>query len=399
MLASGDALETSGIPGYEATRDFVGTDVHGLGTTHLDALCHMFVRGQMYNGGRPADVPSSGATRNSVMTLADGIVGRGVLLDVPGALGRPYLEADHAITPDQLEAAERAQGVTVGSGDILLISTGRDARRTEASGQLNPFVKGLAGLHPDCLRWLSDREVAVLCSDGISDLLPPRPGSLVVPRPSDRDRRHGAAPDRQRPAGHPARGVPSGAPLRVPLHRVTAAHPGRHGKPDQPDRAAVTPLIDSSVQQALGVVARRAKDLSLHEQLGQRVGYPLEGPYYGTLARLGTSGSVTVSELAGLLNLELSTVSRRVRVLEERQLVERTTGADRRTSYLRLTAEGQQMFSALEKGWRLMLSEIVADWDEADVARFSELFTRFAAAFERYATGPRNASKPQLSHA
>ncbi len=181
MLASGDALETSGIPGYEATRDFVGTDVHGLGTTHLDALCHMFVRGQMYNGGLPEQVPSSGATRNTVMTLADGIVGRGVLLDVPGALGQPYLAADHAITPQELESAERAQGTTVGSGDILLISTGRDARRSEARGQLNPFLKGLAGLHPDCLRWLSDREVAVLCSDGISDLLPPRPGHWSFP--------------------------------------------------------------------------------------------------------------------------------------------------------------------------------------------------------------------------
>ena len=181
MLASGDALDTSGIPGYEATRDFVGTDVHGLGTTHLDALCHMFVRGQMYNGGRPDQVPSSGATRNTVMTLADGIVGRGVLLDIPGALDRPYLDADHAITPDELEAAERAEGVTVGSGDILLISTGRDARRTEARGQLNPFLKGLAGLHPSALRWLSEREVAVLCGDGISDLLPPRQGHWSFP--------------------------------------------------------------------------------------------------------------------------------------------------------------------------------------------------------------------------
>ncbi len=181
MLASGDALETSGIPGYEATRDFVGTDVHGLGTTHLDALCHMFVRGQMYNGGRPEDVPSSGATRNTVMTLADGIVGRGVLLDVPGAQQRPYLAAGEAISPAQLEAAEQAQGVAVESGDIVLISTGRDARRVEASGQLNPFVKGLPGLHPECLRWLSQREVAVLCSDGISDMLPPRPGHWSFP--------------------------------------------------------------------------------------------------------------------------------------------------------------------------------------------------------------------------
>jgi kynurenine formamidase len=178
MLASGDALGASGIPGYEATRDFIGTDVHGLGTTHLDALCHMFVRGQMYNGGLPEQVTSMGATRNTVMTLADGIVGRGVLLDVPGALERPYLDPDHSITPDQLEAAERAHGVTVGSGDILVISTGRDARRTEASGQLNPFLKGLSGLHPDCLRWMSEREVALLCNDGISDHLPPKPGTM-----------------------------------------------------------------------------------------------------------------------------------------------------------------------------------------------------------------------------
>ena len=155
-----------------------------------------------------------------------------------------------------------------------------------------------------------------------------------------------------------------------------------------PTRAVDLPLIDVSVQQALGVVARRAKDLSLHEQLGERVGYPLEGPYYGTLSRLGTSGRVTVSELAGLLNLELSTVSRRVRVLEERNLVERAPGTDRRMSYVQLTPEGQQMFSALEKGWRLMLSEVVADWEPADVARFAELFTRFAADFERYAAVP-----------
>jgi DNA-binding MarR family transcriptional regulator len=158
------------------------------------------------------------------------------------------------------------------------------------------------------------------------------------------------------------------------------------------------PQIDPSVQHALGVVARRAKDLSLHEHLGARVGYPLEGPYYGTLARLATTGTATVSELAELLNLELSTVSRRVRVLEDRQLIERAAGTDRRTSHLRLTPQGKQMFSALEKGWRGMLSEIVADWDHEDVARFSELFVRFAADFERYAV-QENATRPRTPNA
>src|SRR5271170_6901234 len=38
MLASGDARDSTGIPGYEGSRDYIGTDVHGLGVTHIDAL-------------------------------------------------------------------------------------------------------------------------------------------------------------------------------------------------------------------------------------------------------------------------------------------------------------------------------------------------------------------------
>ena len=43
--------------------------------THIDALSHMFVRGEMYNGRPPSDVRSTGAQRNTVMTFADGLVG------------------------------------------------------------------------------------------------------------------------------------------------------------------------------------------------------------------------------------------------------------------------------------------------------------------------------------
>ena len=56
MLASGDARDSNGIPGYEASRDYIGTEVHGMGITHLDALCHMYVRGEMYNGRPAGDV-------------------------------------------------------------------------------------------------------------------------------------------------------------------------------------------------------------------------------------------------------------------------------------------------------------------------------------------------------
>jgi kynurenine formamidase len=177
MLAAGDARGESGIPGYEASRDYIGTEVHGLGLTHIDALCHMFVRGRMYNGFPAEDVRSTGAARNSIMALADGLIGRGVLLDVPAALGVPFLEGRRQVRAAELEEAERAGGVAVGEGDILLVSTGRDARRAGAKGGLNPFTQGLAGLHPECLPWLHERRVAALGSDGISDVMPP----LAIP--------------------------------------------------------------------------------------------------------------------------------------------------------------------------------------------------------------------------
>ncbi len=173
MLTSGDALNASGIPGYESTQDYIGTQVHGCGLTHIDALCHMFVRGQMYNGLGPEWVKSNGgAARNDIMTTAEGIVGRGVLLDVPGARGEPFLGANEPIGVADLEAAERAQGVRAEEGDILIISTGRDARVAAQDGKLSPFTEGLAGLHPECLPWLHQRRIAVLCGDGISDMMP-----------------------------------------------------------------------------------------------------------------------------------------------------------------------------------------------------------------------------------
>jgi DNA-binding MarR family transcriptional regulator len=141
-----------------------------------------------------------------------------------------------------------------------------------------------------------------------------------------------------------------------------------------------------AVQLALGVVARRAKDFALHEALGQRVGYSLEGPYYGTLARLGLVERCTVSQLAEGLGLELSTVSRRVKALEARGLVERRTDADdRRISHLALTADGRRLFDALSASWRDMLAEVLDGWSPADIETFAALFARFADDLELYA--------------
>lgn len=171
MLRSGDAIDTTGVQGYEACHDFVGTSVHGMGLTHIDALCHMFVRGRMFNGLGPEHVLSTGALRNTILDSAEGIVGRGVLLDVPAVRGVEHLDGGELVLLADLEAAERAAGLEVGPGDLLLVGTGRDVRRAAAGG-IDPVGDGLAGLHPECLPWLRERDVAVLGCDGISDVLP-----------------------------------------------------------------------------------------------------------------------------------------------------------------------------------------------------------------------------------
>ncbi|HYB11964.1 MAG TPA: cyclase family protein [Myxococcota bacterium] len=150
--------------------DYFALASHGYATTHLDALCHIFHEGRLYNGYSTDRVTAHGALELSVDALRHGIVTRGVLLDVPAAKEKPWLEPGEPIHPEDLEQAERAAAIQVESGDVLLVRTGRFAR-VATHGDWNPRER-LAGLHADCLPWLHARGVAALGSDGVSDVHP-----------------------------------------------------------------------------------------------------------------------------------------------------------------------------------------------------------------------------------
>jgi kynurenine formamidase len=170
MIQGGDDCLLPGL-NFESVRDFVGVAFHGMATSHIDALCHVFVDGLMYNGFSKDEVKSTGARKGSIMCAKEGIASRGVLLDMPRAGGVSWLEPNTFIRVSDLEDAEAKQGVRVEEGDILLVGPGRDARRA-AHGPWSPIGVGLAGLHPECIPWLHERGVAVLGGDGVSDPLP-----------------------------------------------------------------------------------------------------------------------------------------------------------------------------------------------------------------------------------
>ena len=157
--------------GLEFARDRFAMDIHGDVDSHLDALCHVIYDGTLHGGIPAADVLSpDGASALSIDLARDGIVGRGVLLDIPRLHGVPWLEPGTNVTAEDLAAAEASQGVRVGRGDILLVRVGHRRRREE----LGPWdVAGArAGLHPTAMEFLAEREVAVLGSDGNSDTAP-----------------------------------------------------------------------------------------------------------------------------------------------------------------------------------------------------------------------------------
>ena len=155
-----EMLSTSATPGAQSHSDSFTVAHHGLAHTHLDALCHFFYDGRMYNGFAREEVTAKGAAKLSVFAVHNGIFTRGVLMDIPRLKGVPYLEPGVRIFPEDLEAWERKTGVRVGPGDALLLRWGRWARRAA----IGPFSteEGAAGFDVSVLPWLKKRDVALL---------------------------------------------------------------------------------------------------------------------------------------------------------------------------------------------------------------------------------------------
>jgi kynurenine formamidase len=156
--------------GLSFAMDRLAMNIHGNADSHIDALCHVIFDGTLYNGIDAHAVTTAGATELSIEVAGDGIVGRGLLLDIPRVRGVPWLEPGDHVTTDDLIAAETAQEVRIEEGDLLFVRVGHRSRRKA----LGPWdsATARAGLHPASLELLAERQIAVLGSDGNNDTAP-----------------------------------------------------------------------------------------------------------------------------------------------------------------------------------------------------------------------------------
>jgi kynurenine formamidase len=179
MKASGEGAAEIG--GSHAS-EWLGLGYHGFAVTHLDAHAHQFFSGIMYNG-RPAALVSTrrGAGAGAVGPMAAAApVGRGVLLDAPRAVGRPWLDPGDALGPADLDAVAERQGCRLQPGDVVFVRTGRDARAAE-HGAVDPIADGSPGLAMEALTWLRAHDVALFGTDVQADVMTPGGAPHAMP--------------------------------------------------------------------------------------------------------------------------------------------------------------------------------------------------------------------------
>lgn len=156
--------------------DKLTVSFHGYAHTHIDGFAHRFFDGKMWNGFSYEEVTEAGgAKKNSIYNLHNGIVTRGVLVDIPRLKGVEYLEPGTRIFPEDIEAWEKQAGVKISAGDAVFVRTGRWARRAK-TGPWNAAIEN-AGLDPSVLPWLKRRDVSILGGEGAQDAVPPPAGS------------------------------------------------------------------------------------------------------------------------------------------------------------------------------------------------------------------------------
>ena len=183
MVESGEGWATgdkvSSLP-MAVAMDYFGMIFHGLTVTHLDSLAHFFWEGKTYNGF-PAHLVSTslGATFGSVEEAKNGIVSRGILVDVPMIRSIDWVERGEGVMPEDILAAEEQCGFQVQEGDILLVRTGALHRRN-----VEGPVDGAAGstaCQAACLPLFHERNIAMLGSDTGNDISPPQYPDLTHP--------------------------------------------------------------------------------------------------------------------------------------------------------------------------------------------------------------------------
>ncbi|WP_293781770.1 cyclase family protein [uncultured Aeromicrobium sp.] len=166
--------------GGSAANDLITTGTH-VGT-HIDALAHVSQDGLLHGGVRVEDALEGGKYVQHGVHTIEPMIRRGVLLDVPAALGEEILPGGFEITAAMLDKTAAGQGVAVDEGDVVLIRTAWGRKFAEGAPAYMGHATGVPGPGQEAARWLADRGVHATGADTIAyEVQAPGAAHAVLP--------------------------------------------------------------------------------------------------------------------------------------------------------------------------------------------------------------------------
>lgn len=172
----GDAVRSDG---GSAANDLITLGTH-VGT-HIDALGHVSQDGELYGGADATTAQVGGAFPDHGIHVFEPSLVRGILLDVPAALGLATCEPGYEITPADLDAALELSDATPEPGDVLLVRSGWGARWDEGAAYVG-LVTGVPGVAADGAHWLAGHRPRAVGADSIAfERLEAGKGHAVLP--------------------------------------------------------------------------------------------------------------------------------------------------------------------------------------------------------------------------
>lgn len=165
--------------GGSAANDLLVMGTH-VGT-HIDALAHVSHDGKLHGGLDAQDAGCGGGYERHGVHTIEPMMTRGVMLDIPAALGVETCQAAYKITRADLDAAVRKQGVEIAAGDVVLIRSGW-GRHFDAGEAYLGKNTGVPGISEDGAYWLAERGVIAAGADTIAfEWLPAGSGHSILP--------------------------------------------------------------------------------------------------------------------------------------------------------------------------------------------------------------------------
>jgi len=165
-------------------RDFTTSDdsfrMGSQAATHWDALSHVGYEGKLYNDTDESVINAAEGARRLGIEQFGPVATRGVLLDIARLHGVDYFDTNYAITGADLDQAAAAGGVTIESGDAVLVRTGH--MHYLRAGDKMRYSTPAPGLSSQSIEWFHDHDVAAVATDTITfEVYPPENPAVFLP--------------------------------------------------------------------------------------------------------------------------------------------------------------------------------------------------------------------------